>query len=413
MLLERERDSPPLAPSLPEGEQVDAADRRPITPAAELGSPLKILHVFRAPVGGLFRHVLDLARGQVARGHQVGFVCDSNTGGARAQAALDEIAPLLALGISRFPMQRPISTRDVASLRHVQECIGAVQPDVVHGHGAKGAAYSRLARVGSQTIRAYTPHGGSLVYRPGTLGGLFYRTIEWTLMWRTDLFLFESTFANDTFRAEVGRPRSMVRIVCNGVGASEFAPVVPVADPTDIVFIGELRPVKGIDTLIDAVAALRSAGRALSVTIVGDGPNREQLVARAADRGLGEAVRFFSPMPARQAFARGRLMVVSSRAESLPYVVLEAAAAGMPLVATDVGGIPEIFGPQALRLIAPDDPAALARAISAALDRPADTQAAARMLQARVRSVFSIDHMVDAVVAGYRDALAAQPAHIG
>ena len=88
-------------------------------------------------------------------------------------------------------------------------------------------------------------------------------------------------------------------------------------------------------------------------------------------------------MPARQAFALGRVLVVPSRAESLPYVVLEAAAAGMPLIATRVGGIPEIFGPHAGRLVPPDDAAALAAAIAQALDGPDETAAAAAALARR------------------------------
>ena len=60
--------------------------------------PLNIIHVFRSPVGGLFRHVLDVAEGQIARGHRVGMIVSNLTGGARADAQLAEIAPRLALG---------------------------------------------------------------------------------------------------------------------------------------------------------------------------------------------------------------------------------------------------------------------------------------------------------------------------
>ena len=74
-------------------------------------------------------------------------------------------------------------------------------------------------------------------------------------------------------------------------------------------------------------------------------------------------MRFLPPMPARQAFALGRIMVVPSRAESFPYIVLEAAAAGKSLIATGVGGIPDMFGPLAERLIPPDDCGALERAL--------------------------------------------------
>ena len=117
-------------------------------------------------------------------------------------------------------------------------------------------------------------------------------------------------------------------------------------------------------------------------------------------------MRFIGSTPARAAFALGRRLVVPSRAESLPYIVLEAAAAGMPLIATDVGGIAEIFGPDASELIAPGDPVD-----SGQRDRqePAGTRPTSRAnavrLQARVAEGFSADVMTDAVLAGYRAAL--------
>jgi glycosyltransferase involved in cell wall biosynthesis len=101
------------------------------------------------------------------------------------------------------------------------------------------------------------------------------------------------------------------------------------------------------------------------------------------------------------------VVALPSRAESLPYVVLEAAAAGKPLVATNVGGIPEVMGPLAKRLVAPDDAGALAGAIVDAVDRPVATAEAAAALRARVQAAFSVDVMVDAVVNAYRQARAA------
>jgi glycosyltransferase involved in cell wall biosynthesis len=102
------------------------------------------------------------------------------------------------------------------------------------------------------------------------------------------------------------------------------------------------------------------------------------------------------------------MLVVPSRAESLPYVVLEAAAAGRPVIATRVGGMAEIVGPAAAALVAPDDAAALATAIVDALDRPADTAAAAAALRERVAQAFSLDVMVNGVLAAYGEALAAR-----
>jgi glycosyltransferase involved in cell wall biosynthesis len=110
-------------------------------------------------------------------------------------------------------------------------------------------------------------------------------------------------------------------------------------------------------------------------------------------------------MRARDAFALGRAMVVPSRAESLPYVVLEAAGARIPMVATNVGGIPEIFGPYRERLIPPDDPEALADALFRTHTAPiAQLRADADRLAAFVATRFSLAGMADGVIAGYREA---------
>jgi glycosyltransferase involved in cell wall biosynthesis len=111
-------------------------------------------------------------------------------------------------------------------------------------------------------------------------------------------------------------------------------------------------------------------------------------------------------MPARSAFARGKLLVVPSRAESLPYIVLEGAAAGIPMLATRVGGIAEIFGPDACALIAPGDPGTLACALAQTLGDPVAAASRAQRLRERVRASFSVEAMTRAVLAAYREALA-------
>jgi glycosyltransferase involved in cell wall biosynthesis len=286
--------------------------------------------------------------------------------------------------------------------------VRAAAPDVLHGHGAKGGACARLAPTPKTTIRVYTPHGGSLHYAPGTLRGTIYGTLERALMRRTDLLLFESAYARATYAARIGMPSGLVRVVCNGVGESEFAPVTPSADATDFLFIGEFRRLKGVDLLLDALASLRRSGRAVTLTIVGDGPDAEALRAQAAGLDLTEAVRFAGYRPAREAFSLGRILVLPSRNESLPYVVLEAAAAGVPVIATRVGGIPEIFGPLSHRLVPPEDSAALATATAAAIDDPAGLRAATDIIRERVRQLFSLETMVAGVLDAYREALMPQ-----
>jgi len=368
--------------------------------------PLKIIHVTRTPVGGIFRHILDVARGQAARGHHVGILCDSSTGGARADAALADIAPVLKLGIHRIAIMRELSPTDLVGFFRVSRHLDTLGADVLHGHGAKGGAFVRLKRR-AHAIRVYTPHGGSLHYGPRTPRGLVYGTLESILMRRTELFLFESEFACNTYRSIIGDPRGIVRVVPNGITAAEMAPVDPAADPADIAYVGEFRHIKGADILIDAVAQLHRAGRPVRAAIAGDGVEGDALRAQVARLGLNQHIRFLGHVPAREGFSHGRLLVVPSRGDSLPYVVLEAAGAGVPMVAARVGGIPEVFGP-GVELVPPGDPARLAQAIAAALDDPAATAAAAARLQDRIRTYFSQDAMVEGVLAAYREAIAAK-----
>src|SRR5947209_11499705 len=155
-------------------------------------------------------------------------------------------------------------------------------------------------------------------------------------MAHTELFLFESRYGRDAFTAKIGNPRSLVRVVHNGVTAEEFAEVAPSEDARNVVFIGELRLLKGVDVLLEALALL-ARERRVTAAIIGDGPNARQFLAQAERLGLNSSTRFLAPMPAREAFGLGQLLVVPSRAESLPYIVLEAAAAAVPIITTNVG----------------------------------------------------------------------------
>ncbi len=372
---------------------------------------LRILHVLRAPLGGLFRHVLDLTREQVARGHAVGLVVDSLTGGEAAAANLATLEPILELGIRRLPMPRQPHLRDAANILKVAAHARSLRIDVVHGHGSKGGLYARLPGfVGrrGEAIRCYTPHGGSFNHVATPLVQALYMNVEKLLARRTDVFLFESVFIANRFHQRVGETTALVRIVQNGIGSAEFEAVTPKPGAAAFLYVGELRSAKGIDTLIDALAILtRRRHEAHRLILVGSGPDRERLEAQAQALGVAEQVSFPGAMPARQAFALGHTLVVPSRAESLPYIVLEAAGARVPMIATDVGGIGEIFGPYRERLIACDDPAGLANALECALDtEPTLSRRHVEDLAAFVSKRFTTAAMVESVLAGYRDAFA-------
>jgi glycosyltransferase involved in cell wall biosynthesis len=368
--------------------------------------PLRILHAVRTPVGGIFRHILDLANGQVDRGHQVGIIADSLTGGERAEAALAAIAPRLALGVHRLAIRREPFPTDVLVWAHIMRLIRRLKPDVLHGHGAKAGAFIRLKTGSKGTIRVYTPHGGSLHYPLNTIKGALYSRLERALMDSTDLFLFESTFARDTYQRTIGTPKGLVRCVFNGVTAEEFDPVVKADDATDVVYVGEFRHIKGADLLIDAVARLHADGKPVTLTLAGDGEELAALKAQIQKLGLTEAVSFIGHVKARHGFSKGGVLVVPSRGDSMPYVVIEAAAAGIPMVAANVGGIPEIFGSHTEALFAANIVGAMADAIEIALEDPEAAQARATSLRERIFLHFSQKAMVEGVLAGYREAFA-------
>ncbi|MCD0421677.1 glycosyltransferase family 4 protein [Rubrivivax sp. JA1024] len=371
--------------------------------------PLRIVHAVRAPVGGIIRHILDLANGQADRGHQVALITDSLTGGDRAAAALDEIAPKMKLGVYRLPIRREPSVTDLFVWGRFVRLIAGLKPDVLHGHGAKAGVFMRIVPRPAGSIRVYTPHGGSLHYPRSTWRGQLYSRLERLSMNRTELFLFESEFARATYQRMIGKPEGLVRCVFNGVTAGEFDPIALAPDATDVCYVGEFRHIKGADLLVDAIARLRTKGRRVTLTLGGDGEETEALKAQVARLDLGAAVRFIGHVKARNGFAQGRLLVVPSRGDSMPYVVIEAAAAGVPMIAADVGGIPEIFGPEHRpALFTPNDPAAMAAAIAAALDDPTTARDRAKLLRERIFLHFSQKAMVEGVLAGYRAALAEQ-----
>lgn len=281
---------------------------------------------------------------------------------------------------------------------------------MIHGHGSKGGAYARLPALlpfKGNAVRAYTPHGGSFNYRSAPLVERAYMAAERLMVAGTDVFLFESSYIAQQFRRRVGPTTKLTRIVYNGLAPNEFLPVRPLPGAAEFLYVGELRAAKGIDTLIDALALLSQGQVKPRLVLVGSGPDESKLAELAQARGVAGQITFAGLLPAHEAFPLGRILVVPSRAESLPYVVLEAAAAQVPIVATDVGGINEIFGPFRDRLIPPDDPHVLAEIMRKMLARPAaETDADSQALASFVKTKFKISDMADSVLAGYVEAMA-------
>lgn len=374
-----------------------------------MATKLRIIHCFRAPVGGLFRHVLDLSGAQAERGHEVGFVIDSTTADPLTEERLAKVAGRLSLGITRIPMGRLPGPGDIKAGRAVRNAVSDLRADVLHGHGAKGGAYARLAtrelrQAGQHIACFYTPHGGSLHYGPATPQGLVYTAVEKLLARYTDGLIFECDFIRRIYDRRIGALQVPRRVIPNALQPGDFTPHRPSPDAADFLFVGELRQLKGVDLLLEALSRI-AAERPVRAVIVGAGPDAAKFHRLAGDLALEGIVNFPGAMPAQRAFELGRCLVVPSRAESMPYIVLEAAAAGMPLIATDVGGVPEIVNGTDTRLVPPGDAAALASAMTEFLNNAEAAQERATRLKQAVEARFTVDRAADAVLAFYAERL--------
>ena len=373
---------------------------------------MRILHCLRAPVGGLFRHVLDLAAEQADRGHDVGILADSTVEDRLTSAKLAALAPKLTLGITRIPISRKPGFGDIAAVFAVRAHAAKLDLDVLHGHGAKGGAYARLAArslvTRGQSVKSfYTPHGGSLNFKPGTLEQRALLLVERGLDAVTTGLIFESAYAAQIYRARVRADGAPRRVIPNGLNAVDFTPAEPRPDATDILFVGELRRIKGVDILLKALAEMKPERR-VTATIVGSGPDSEILKEMRSSLGLEDQVMFAGALPVREALRLGRVMVVPSLAESFPYVVLEATAAGVPLIATNVGGIPEIVAETDTQLIAPGSVETLRSAIEATLEDLSAARLRAARLRAKIESRFTVSAMTDAILDFYSEAAPAR-----
>ncbi|TCU17279.1 glycosyltransferase family 4 protein [Rhizobium sullae] len=376
--------------------------------------PLRILHCFRSPVGGIFRHVRDLVEEHSKAGHEVGILCDSSTGGEHEDRLFDDIRPYLSLGLTRIPIRRSVAISDIGVIWDTYNKIKSLRPDVLHGHGAKGGVLARL--VGSalrvnryRVARLYTAHGGSLHYSRSSLTGQFILRMERLQEYFTDALVFICEYERDTYAKKVGRPKPMTRLIYNGIGERDFQIIPTRSDAVHFIYVGMLRDLKGPDLFVDAFAKTeRLIGRPLSALMIGDGPDREKYRDMMVERGLGKRIGMLPPMRVQEAFGMSQNLVVPSRAEAMPYIILEGLGAGKTVIASRVGGIPEVLGGNSPALVAPDNADDLARVMAEALTTPGWHHAVMPSIDS-VKSVFSAAVMARDVLKLYHTLVEGAP----
>jgi glycosyltransferase involved in cell wall biosynthesis len=198
---------------------------------------------------------------------------------------------------------------------------------------------------------------------------------------------------------KLGVDAQKVRLIYNGVDATVFRPgskdeardqLGVTGDSPLLLFVGNLFPVKGPDLLLSAFATLIAQGVSARLAIIGQGHLRESLERQAADLGIENLVTFIGPLPQEQLvrwYRAADLLVLPSRSEGVPNVLLEASACGCPWVASSVGGVPEIAHFGHSRLVLSENPAELARGISEMLGHTENTAVSPRSWDAAVNEL--------------------------
>jgi glycosyltransferase involved in cell wall biosynthesis len=368
---------------------------------------MRVLLCHQPTDGGVGRHVADLIDGLSEAGHEV-IVC-SPAVPSRATRAVRHV-PL--------DLRRAIAPgADLMALRRLASVVRDVRPDVIHAHSSKAGAIVRLARVlAPRTPVVYTPHGYAFAgHFSSSRERAAYRAIERALSPLTSRVLCVCEAEARLARSLGGGSR--VRVVHNGIAPPPAGPpderLAELAKRGPVVgALTLLRPGKGLETLLDAAPLLTARHPAVQVCIVGEGPDLEQLQARAAALGVADAVHFVGPTEDPLSALRGMSVFVHpSWAESFPYVILEAMAVGLPIVASDVGGIGEAVadGESAL-LVAPGDAPALADALGALVD---DRERAARLAAAALAALsdFTREAMIERLTGVYAELAPSAGAH--
>lgn len=331
-------------------------------------------------VGGASIHVRDMARFLLERGHRVKvFLGGEGPVTRQLEAAGVAFHPLACLRRRIAPLH---------DLRAVAELAGELkrfQPDLVSLHTAKAGFLGRLAapRIGAPAL--YTPHGWAFGERFPFLSRSAFLLAERMMAQRARTILCVCRYERELALARGVGTAALLRVVYNGVhDIARGLWADPAGEPVRIASVARLDAPKDPATLLEALAAL--AGRSWELDLVGGGPMEPGLRRLARRLGIEARVHFhgYQPDPA-PILARAQIFVLSSRAEGFPRSILEALRAGLPVVASRVGGVPEAVAEGENGLLVPPGEAP---PLAAALGRLAGDPDLRRRLGAQARRFY-------------------------
>lgn len=368
------------------------------------GAPRRVVQVLTQQHGGPVDHAVDVAVGLAGRGVDSHVVGPPGPGTARAERA----------GVVWHPVAAT-SKRDLPGLLRLAGQLRRLRPDVLHLQDRRAGWVGRaLAPALRGTRVVYTLHGvpdalsdlvggNRRVADRRRRDGLYYLHGErWITRW-SGAEVVSPSAAVATYAVEhVGLAPERVHVVANGVDHLRFLPGE--RGPTRpgelvVAWIGSLEPVKGLDVLVDALAGVES----VRVLLAGDGPSRDALVARLAAAGLTDRVELLGRVAdPEEVLERADALLLTSLAESCPMVLLQAMSAGLPALATAVGGVPEVLREGREGLLVPaGDAARVAVALSVLRDDPVRRRAMGDAARERVLAAYTLEHCLDRLGAVY------------
>ena len=340
-----------------------------------------------APVGGLETVVSTLAQAQSRAGHRV-IVAPTLSNLGEGESFL---ASLASTSVEVIPLAVP-GRGYATEYRLIRKLIADKHVNVVHTHGYRSDLIGGHAGKQAGVPVVTTVHG----FTGGSIKNRLFEALQRRVFRRFDAVVVVSKPQADLLR-ESGVPESRIQLIANALSAHpspldrDAARVALQLPPWGLVagWIGRVSHEKAVDVFIDALSSI--SDRVISAAIIGDGPERASQQARADALAPGR-FQWLGALPdASRYYAAFDVFVMSSRAEGLPMVLLEAMAARIPIVATAVGGIPDLLSAEEGVLVPPGDTKALASAIRATIDDPAAAFARAQAAQRRQRADFDVE----------------------
>ena len=297
--------------------------------------------------------------------------------------------------------------RDIQTLRGLAARMRALRPHVVHTHTAKAGAVGRAAAMlAGVPVVVHTYHGHVLRGYFSPAKTAVYRAIERGLAWRTDRLLTVTPRVRDELLAlGVGRPSQyaavplgfdLAPLLAAEGRRGELRAELQAGDAPLVGIVARLVPIKAHEVFLAAAARVREARPDVRFLVVGDGERRADLEARALALGLGASVRFLGwRADLDRLYADLDVVALTSRNEGSPVALIEAMAAGVPVVSTDVGGVADVVQHGVSGWLAPmDDAEAVARHVLAVLADPVAARAMGQQGRARVAATYDAGRLV-------------------